>query len=394
MKAFCIRFASENRKDFIGNKGGVAMIGVDLFQDVMAALLAEGDEDLADKNPPPASTLVNDFKKLHADVDVGAIHGDSMVSFKGVDVEFHKSFFAAHSKSLSASFQPIVGGEENTTEILKVKSVLTTIDSFRAVLRYLYYGDLSGFLFLLFILFLVFSSLYFLFFNSLILHSQIHSRLVVSIACEVQEFAKIHGMVELQHICEFIMAVNINADSVMRFLFLSFPFVCFLFSHSLLHFSSIMKVVFNQGNIKRPELDEIRRNTLTFFRQNIHKIDFDMVALLENGALVMAEIIMSWQMAKQAQDQGTTEEEIRSKRGADMVIPATDSEDHSRSSGLHPSESSHSLADDESMKEERPKPNKQNSILFGGSTDEDKKKKGSRKMKKSASKEAKKSKSK
>ena len=45
----------------------------------------------------------------------------------------------------------------------------------------------------------------------------------VMIACEVQDFAKTHGMLELQQICEFVMAVNINVESVMRYPFQLIP---------------------------------------------------------------------------------------------------------------------------------------------------------------------------
>ena len=159
VKFFCIRFASQNRKEFIGNKEAVAQIGVDLFQDVMAALLAWEDEE-EKTEPVPASTLVNDFKKLYTDVDVQAIEGDSKISFKGSEIQFHKSFFACHSKSLNASFQPVVVGEENVTDVLKLKGVLSSCDAFRAVMRYLYYGDLSGFVF--FFLFLFFVCLFYL----------------------------------------------------------------------------------------------------------------------------------------------------------------------------------------------------------------------------------------
>ena len=153
-RSYCIRFASTVKKDFIGNKDEIAKIGVDLFQDVMANLMIlEDDEGLKETTPVPESTLNADFRKLCTDTEVGAIQGDSLISFKGSEVMFHKSFFAARSKSLSQSFQPSLDGNENTTEILKVKDLLTTVDAFKAILKYLYYGDLSGFFSLFFFFF-------------------------------------------------------------------------------------------------------------------------------------------------------------------------------------------------------------------------------------------------
>jgi hypothetical protein len=145
VRAYCVNFASRHRKDFIGNKPEIAKIGVDLFQDVMASLMSEDENEISEPDPVPPKTLVNDFKKLHTDVDIGALPGDSVIAFKGADMQFHKAFFAVHSKSLSQSFQPVSNGDENTTEMLKVKTLLTSNDAFRAILRYLYYGDLSGF---------------------------------------------------------------------------------------------------------------------------------------------------------------------------------------------------------------------------------------------------------
>eukprot|EP00009_Paramoeba_aestuarina_P004236 CAMPEP_0201510628 /NCGR_PEP_ID=MMETSP0161_2-20130828/3231_1 /ASSEMBLY_ACC=CAM_ASM_000251 /TAXON_ID=180227 /ORGANISM="Neoparamoeba aestuarina, Strain SoJaBio B1-5/56/2" /LENGTH=493 /DNA_ID=CAMNT_0047905821 /DNA_START=59 /DNA_END=1540 /DNA_ORIENTATION=- len=288
---YCIQFAATKRKEFIGNKEAVEKIGVDLFQEVMVSLMAMDEEEGAKESTPvPASTLVDDFKKLYTDTDVGAVHGDSSISFKGNEVSFHKAFFAARSKSLSQSFQPSLDGNEDTTAILKVKDILTTVDAFRAILKYLYYGDLSG--------------------------------LTVLIACEVTQFAKTHQMPELQYICEFIMAVNINVDSVM----------------------SIMRVVFNPGNIKRPDLEDIRKNSLTFFRLHIAELNLDMMSLLQNGPLVMAEIILAWQEAR--------------KEGGDEKPKAVAAKKHEaaseeeKSSGLAHSESAQSLGEDGSSKGE------------------------------------------
>ena len=125
-----------------------------------------------------------------------------------------------------------------------------------------------------------------------------------------------------------------------------------------------------------------------------------MMALLENGPIVMAEIIMAWQMAKQAQEQGKTEEEIRTKRSADMVIPVmndvSDGGSSSRSSGLKGSESLQSLGEDESSNKEAPTPRKakkQNSSRFVAEESSKSKSKGSISRKeKGSKKESKKSK--
>jgi hypothetical protein len=263
VRAFCVAFASKNRKEFIGNKAAVGEIGVELFQDVMASLMVDDEDDLADKAEVPPRTIVSDFKKLYTDVDMGAFAGDAIVNMKGYDIPFHKSFFAALSKSLAQSFQPCAAGDENVTDIMKVKPALSSAESFRAVLKYVYYGDISG--------------------------------LSVLIACEVQEFAKSHGMSELQNICEHIMAVTITCESVM----------------------SIMRVVFNPGNLKRPELANTRKNSLTFFRENLTNIGLSVGDLLANGPIVMAEIILAWQIAERAENEGVAVDDYIKKKGID-----------------------------------------------------------------------------
>ena len=144
VRGYCVAFASKHRKDFIGRKDQVGHLGVDLFQDVMELLMSGENLEVNEKDPVPSSTLLGDFRKLYTDLDMGAIQGDSTVSFKGAEIAFHKSFFTTHSKALSLSFQSVADGPEVTTEILKVKGLLTTPDSFRAILRYLYFGDLNG----------------------------------------------------------------------------------------------------------------------------------------------------------------------------------------------------------------------------------------------------------
>ena len=104
---------------------------------------------------------------------------------------------------------------------------------------------MGNFFFLLFQI--IFFSLSFPPLSPLFIHRFLF-RFTVLIACEVQEFAKTHGMVELQQICEFIMAVNINVDAVMRynnffpfflavcekvFFFPSSPLLCFFFNRNL-----------------------------------------------------------------------------------------------------------------------------------------------------------------
>ena len=184
-RKYCVNFASKNRKEFISNKDAINQIGVELFQDVMAFLMLEEDDGSGNLPEVPESTLRGDFKKLYSDVDMGATPGDACVVFKGVTVPFHKAFLASHSKSLTASFQPTQGGDEVVSDMLKVKTLLTSVEGLRAVLKYAYFGEMAS--------------------------------LNVHIACEVQEFAKTHGMHELQQICEYVIATNITTDSIMRY---------------------------------------------------------------------------------------------------------------------------------------------------------------------------------
>ena len=108
-----------------------------------------------------------------------------------------------------------------------------------------------------------------------------------------------------------------------------------------------MRVVFNPGNIKRPDLEEIRKNTLTFFRQNIGDLDLTMGNLLQNGPLVMAEIIMSWQVARKDGVDDKAHKAHHKRRASKKP------ESEEGTSGLAQSESGQSLADELSAKDDK-----------------------------------------
>ena len=111
-----------------------------------------------------------------------------------------------------------------------------------------------------------------------------------------------------------------------------------------------MKVVFNPGNLKRPELASTRKNSLSFFRENLTKIPLSVADLLgffffffvfcillscivfvfriwfffssyyysiDNGQIVMAEIILAWQIAERAEREGVAVEDYCKKKGID-----------------------------------------------------------------------------
>jgi hypothetical protein len=78
---------------------------------------------------------------------------------------------------------------------------------------------------------------------------------------------------------------------------------------------------------------------------------------------------MAWQVAKQAQAQGLSEDAVRNKRGADMQLPGGPAEiSDDRNSGVQGSESLQSLGPDDNNEAQddgsRPKPNKQNSAML------------------------------
>jgi hypothetical protein len=130
VKAFCLQYALDHYTEFIANKDGIHILGIDLFQEVVKAFTDRPpapEEIPADK--APADTLIEDFQKLYERMP----YSDVVFNVQGTQIKCHKAILAAHSDA----FTPLVLNAPATGVDFSALSAL----AFTSMLKFLYYGD-------------------------------------------------------------------------------------------------------------------------------------------------------------------------------------------------------------------------------------------------------------
>jgi len=176
IKDIAMKFALDNYSAFIGNKSGVKAVGVDLFQEVVTAYAtratAAKDES---HDAEPTEELAKHFKLIYDQF----LYPDATAQTKTEKVRFHKAFLAIHSDAFTAIFrdkdEPSGGWNFSTI----------TSDAFKALLRYLYYGEIAL--------------------------DPFH-------ACELVSFSRNFELAELQKVCKHCLQNNINSATVVEIL--------------------------------------------------------------------------------------------------------------------------------------------------------------------------------
>jgi len=132
MKEFAMKWSMEHYNDFITNKDGLKILGIDLFQEVVTAFQVNKDQFNGVVLPAkPANTLVQDYKKLYEMMPFS----DCKWKVSGEDIPCHRAVLSAKSDRFAAVFKdpPPTGFE------LKLLST----NAFRSMLKFIYYGDES-----------------------------------------------------------------------------------------------------------------------------------------------------------------------------------------------------------------------------------------------------------
>eukprot|EP01096_Ripella_sp_DP13-Kostka_P006711 TRINITY_DN2420_c0_g1_i1.p1 TRINITY_DN2420_c0_g1~~TRINITY_DN2420_c0_g1_i1.p1 ORF type:complete len:559 (-),score=273.93 TRINITY_DN2420_c0_g1_i1:453-2012(-) len=173
MKGLCMQFALQHYNEFISNKDGIRILGIDLFQEVVAGFQSSvpPPEPYTPDNTPP-DTLIDDLKRMH---DTMAYH-DIVFTVEGEQVRAHKAILAAHSDDIVNIF------ERADVPLLKASS-------FKAMLRFLYYGD---------------------------------DNLDPSAACELVNFARSYRLPLLLKICEDKIRFNITIETALNVLLVAY----------------------------------------------------------------------------------------------------------------------------------------------------------------------------
>lgn len=176
LKGFCVKFALSHYNEFISNKDGIYILGLELFQEVVAAF-QQSNQDSFPKETDPATvpdTLLADFKKMYDNMpyaDMTVILGSDMI-------RLHKAVLASHSEPLAAA-----AFREAETE-LRISA-----NAFNSMLKFCYYG---------------------------------YDQVDPLPACELVGLCRKYNLLELGEVCEKIVRKSVNKTTVMKILAVSY----------------------------------------------------------------------------------------------------------------------------------------------------------------------------
>ena len=137
IKNLATSFAHQNWPQFCAHKGGMEIIGIELFQELTIAMQFYKEESKIDTRPEALKvvpcTVINDYKEIlkearFADADFVFPNSD------GENIKFHRCIVAAHTKPLS---QLIMASNKTKQYVLEGVSHTAVKD----LLEYIYFGD-------------------------------------------------------------------------------------------------------------------------------------------------------------------------------------------------------------------------------------------------------------
>jgi hypothetical protein len=182
VKNFCVAFAHSKWAEFSSNRGGLEILGLDLFQDLTVMLHAQkkqADTSYLDQ-AAPASTYVEDLKLLYEKMEFT----DATAEFAdGVVIKFHRALFATHEPKFLELFM-------ERKDSHKPFKFPISAESFTFMQQFIYYGSCS---------------------------------ISVSCACEViEEMVEKFSLEKFRDRCEHEIATDINTNIVLRSLRLTY----------------------------------------------------------------------------------------------------------------------------------------------------------------------------
>ena len=125
IKGFCLQFALGHYNEFISNKDGIYILGIELFQEVVAAFQSNPTPPQEMRAEDHPDTLLQDFKRLYDAMP----YSDITFDVRGELIRCHKSILAAHSDAF-------------VNTIFKDESLVRlTPAAFHSMLRFTYYGE-------------------------------------------------------------------------------------------------------------------------------------------------------------------------------------------------------------------------------------------------------------
>lgn len=235
VKSFCLHYAVNHYNEVVGNKGGVEFVGIELFQEMVAANQEHSSGTLKplEFSPCPPSTLISDFKQVYDTID--ASEGETIFLRVGQEIKVfvasHRAILANASPQFHAlcAKDPVPKNKNTPFDHYIVPPILTeqgvpgndeiSADAFASLLKYVYYGE---------------------------------TNISPIPAAELVPFSGDFGLKELQQICLKIIAKNIKEDSALTILS-----ICYL--HQMAESQDVS--------------DQVRKECLDFIVEHIAESD-------------------------------------------------------------------------------------------------------------------------
>jgi len=173
IKDFCLKYALNHYNEFVTNKDGLHILGIDLFQEVVASQAQQARFDAVSLRAEPPCTLLSDLERLYSLMP----YADVKVMVDGESVMCHRAILAAASEKLG---NLVKDAPSSGVEIKNLSA-----PAFRAVLKFLYYGD---------------------------------TNIPTLPACELVPWAHSNDLGELMKVCEGIIRGDVQTDTVLGIL--------------------------------------------------------------------------------------------------------------------------------------------------------------------------------
>ena len=173
VKNFCLSFALAHYNEFISNKDGIYILGIELFQEVVAAFQTNPTPPKEMRPEDTPDTLLEDFQRLYDQMP----YSDITFQIRGESIKAHRAILASHSDAFVSTIF-----KDDTT-------IRLTPTAFKNMLRFTYYGD---------------------------------DRIDALPSCELVEFTRKYKLPSLLKICEDKIRTSIAFDTVLPILSIAY----------------------------------------------------------------------------------------------------------------------------------------------------------------------------
>jgi len=173
IKDFCLKYALNHYNEFVTNKDGLHILGIDLFQEVVASQAQQAKFDAISLRAEPACTLLADLERMYTIMP----YADIKFLVDGDTIQCHRAVLAAASEKLVALVK------DATNSGVEIKNL--SAPAFRAVLKFLYYGNVD---------------------------------IPTLPACELVPWARANDLPELMKVCENRIRGDVATDTVLGIL--------------------------------------------------------------------------------------------------------------------------------------------------------------------------------